>query len=293
MSTSITIDSSRCNKCGACVRECPTQAMTNQIAEVPALDAGFCMDCGHCGAVCETGAVRSSRGEFLDWRAPSVSPDVTKQLLNGRRSVRRYRKTPIPEDVLSEVLSVGPYAPTASNDQDVAATILVDDAVHCLSLLVNEYYRALLRLLENRLLWPLLWWTDLRPYLRNPSKLARVRERVLEFNHEKDWVFFGAPAVVLLTAPRKHRFFGRVNGTIAAERMMHYAAALGLGSCYIGYADVAMRRRPSIVKRLGLLQDHMPTAVFTLGYPESRYSRLPARASMPVSMKAQLQRRMV
>lgn len=262
--------------------------MVKRAADVPAVDAKFCMGCGHCGAVCELGAIRSELGEFPTWQAPYVSPEAVKQLLSGRRSVRRYRQTPVDAGILADVLSVGPYAPTASNDQDIAATVLIAEAVHCLGALVNDYYRSLLKLLDCRPLWPLLWWTELRPYLRNERKLARVRERVLGFSREYDWLFFGAPAVVLLTAPRRHQMFGRINGTIAAERMMNYASVLGLGSCHIGYADVAMRRRRKIVDRIGLPQGHVPVAVFTLGYPASKYCRLPARATMPASVMPQL-----
>lgn len=285
MPTSITIDASACNHCGACVRECPVHAMIERASGAPKVASECCIDCGHCGAVCAIGAISSKRGTFPEWKAPNLDADTAKQFLLGRRSVRRYRNTAIDGETVAELLSVGPYAPTASNAQDVTAMVLSGESVHGFATLVNDYYHWLVRLLGRRLLWPLLWFTALRPYLKNPGKIATVRERVRGFSRENDWIFFGAPVVIVLSAPRKNKLFGRANCYIAAERIMQYAAAQGLGSCYIGFADVAMSNRKSIAQELGLQADHVPQVVFTLGHPAVTYHRLPARRPMPVTWK--------
>jgi nitroreductase len=241
------------------------------------------MDCGHCGAVCSAGAIESNHGTFAPWTAPTLGADVAKAFLAGRRSIRHYREESIPRETLDELMSIAPYASTASNAQDVSATLLTQGDVFTFASLVNDYYRSIDRLLSLRVAWPLLWFTPLRTYLESPEKLARARERIRNFSRRSDWLFFGAPAVVVLSAPSKHELFGRVNCTIVAERIMQYAAALGLGSCYIGYADVAMRRRRSIADEIGIASELGPCAVFTLGYPAVTYRRLPARRPMPLA----------
>lgn len=75
---------------------------------------------------------------------------------------------------------------------------------------------------------------------------------------------------------------GRVDCVIAAERMMQYAAALGLGSCMIGYAEIAIRNRKSIAQAVGIAADQQPHVLFTLGPPAVHYRRLPARRGIPV-----------
>jgi nitroreductase/Pyruvate/2-oxoacid:ferredoxin oxidoreductase delta subunit len=283
MSNAISVDVTICNRCGLCVTECPTGAMQLGADSGPTLVVQRCIECGHCGAVCAPGAVSSTHGNFESWQAPPLSPASAKAFLTGRRSVRRYRAEPLERETLAEVLSIGPYAPTASNAQDVRATVLTGASVFELAKLVNDYYRWFDRLLQRRWLWPLLWFTVARPYVENPSKLLLAREKVKRFDRDHDWVFFNAPAVVLLTAPRKNRHFGRVNCVIAAERMMQYAAALGLGSCMIGYAEMAMRQRIAIGQSIGLAAEQEPHVLFTLGHPAVTYRRLPARRAMPVT----------
>lgn len=283
MSATITVDATVCNRCGVCVTECPTGAMQLIPPATATLNPQRCIDCGHCGAVCSPGAIGSVHGTFPDWAAPELSAMQAKAFLAGRRSVRRYRSAALERETLAEVLSIGPYAPTASNAQDVQARVFTGDGVFELAKLVNDYYCWFDGLLKRRWLWPLLWFTAARPYLKDTRKLQGVRDKASHFDRDHDWIFFGAPAVVLLTAPRKHQNFGRVDCVIAADRMMQYAAALGLGSCMIGYAEMAFRRRRSLAQAVGIAVDEEPHVLFTLGLPATQYRRLPARRAMPVT----------
>ena len=283
MSTSISVDSAVCNRCGLCVTECPTGAMKLIAPAVVTVEPSRCINCGHCGAVCSPGAIGSNEGEFPIWQAPVIDHAAAKAFLAGRRSMRHYRSGSLERDTLAEVLSIGPFAPTASNAQDVQAKVFTGEGVFELAKLVNDYYRWFDGLLQRRWLWPLLWFTAARPYLRNPRKLDSVRHKLRRFDRDHDWLFFNAPAVVLLTAPSKNRNFGRVDCVIAAERMMQYAAALDLGSCMIGYAEIAIRNRKSIAQAVGITADQEPHVLFTLGRPAVQYRRLPARRAMPVT----------
>ncbi|NLD18921.1 MAG: 4Fe-4S binding protein [Clostridiales bacterium] len=44
-----------CINCGACIEECPTEAITAG-AEKPDIDADKCIDCGACAGVCPVDA---------------------------------------------------------------------------------------------------------------------------------------------------------------------------------------------------------------------------------------------
>jgi nitroreductase/NAD-dependent dihydropyrimidine dehydrogenase PreA subunit len=286
MEPTIAVNQDTCSRCGACATECPTNALVSQQSEVPVFISNGCIRCGHCGAVCPLGAITSADGVFTPWTKPSISPEEARAFLTGRRSVRHYREAKIPQEVLVELMGIASYASTASNAQDVSATVLTGDEVYRLGSLVNDYYASLIRLLSYRFLKPFLLLTPLQTYIRNPEKLARVRERVQNFSREKDWLFFRAPAVVVLSAPRKNTLFGRINCTIAAERIMQYAAALGIGSCYIGFADVAIRRQPKIAQSIGIDPKLVPFALFTLGYPTVQYRNLPARRPVPVTWRS-------
>jgi ferredoxin len=285
MTRSITLDATRCLRCGACQLDCPTGAVRGKALEVPSIDHELCIDCGHCGAVCKSGAIGSLHGEFAAWEPPGIEAPVAKAFLAGRRSTRRYRPRPVERALIEDVLSIGAATASASNARDVRARVFTGGAVHELATHTNDFYLRLARLLERRWLRPLLWFTAARPYLQHPRKLQQVRDRARAFDRDHDWIFFGAPAVVLLSAPRRHATFGRSNCVIAADRMMQYAAALGLGSCMIGYAEVAVRRRPAIARAIGLEGDQEAHALFTLGYAAVEYRRLPARPAIPVAWR--------
>ena len=44
-----------CYRCGACVSECRTSAIT--VGEHVTIDAGKCIGCGECAEVCPAGAI--------------------------------------------------------------------------------------------------------------------------------------------------------------------------------------------------------------------------------------------
>ncbi|MBN2194606.1 MAG: nitroreductase family protein [Polyangiaceae bacterium] len=275
------IDPDACAACFQCVDECPTGAVTR--GERAAIDPAVCIGCGHCGVVCTHDAVRAEVGEFPPWTPPPLEPAAVRALLVGRRSVRRYRAERVPPEIIADLLSLGSYSPTASNARDVQAIVVTGDRLQTLARAVNAYYAGLARLLETWYLRPLLWLTAARPYLKHPRKLAQLSQRVAAFSPGHDWLFFDAPAVVVLTTPRRHRRFGRANAIIAAEEMQIYAASQGLGTCWIGYAEVAMRRRRVVRVVAGIEPDREANAVFTLGRPALAFRRLPARAPLPVA----------
>lgn len=75
MAYQITVD---CQGCQACVRNCPTQAITGIRHEVHVIDPRRCIDCGTCGRVCPYAAVLDPDGSLAarvrrsDWVIPIV-----------------------------------------------------------------------------------------------------------------------------------------------------------------------------------------------------------------------------
>lgn len=57
------------------------------------------------------------------------SPDSLLALLKGRRSIRRYRPDPVPEEMLAQLLEAGRWAPSASNRQPWTFIVVRDEAV--------------------------------------------------------------------------------------------------------------------------------------------------------------------
>ncbi len=67
-----------CRGCQACVRPCPTQAISGERHQVHTIDPQRCIDCGTCGRVCPYGAVLTPSAETAqrvkkaDWLKPLI-----------------------------------------------------------------------------------------------------------------------------------------------------------------------------------------------------------------------------
>ena len=64
------VDGKKCVACGACVRDCPVDAIT--LGEVASIDSGKCVGCAHCIAICPQGAIG------IPW---NMSSEVNKILM--------------------------------------------------------------------------------------------------------------------------------------------------------------------------------------------------------------------
>ncbi len=151
------------------------------------------------------------------------SPEATLELLRGRRSVRRYTAEPVPEALLEQVLEAGRWAPSASNRQPWAFIVIRDAAIRQAVAEHAAYY--------------FLRW-------------AHVDE---------------APVIIALcgdTRNRVYRQFLHEDVGLAGGQMMLQAAALGLGSCWVGGLEKdaigQVLKLPAHIELVGLL---------TLGFP--------------------------
>ena len=108
-----------CQGCQACVRNCPTGAISGDRHEVHLIDAGKCIDCGTCGRVCPYQAVVQPDGGLAarlkrsEWLRPEIDDrtciscglciticpvsclDFDDPELRGARESRPYLKVPL------------------------------------------------------------------------------------------------------------------------------------------------------------------------------------------------------
>ena len=53
-----------CIGCTACIKRCPTSAITGARNEIHVIDPELCIDCGACGAVCPPEAILDDEGDL-------------------------------------------------------------------------------------------------------------------------------------------------------------------------------------------------------------------------------------
>ena len=261
------IDQEKCKRDGICVQDCPVQIIVQPDKDAfpaPAEDAAeFCINCGHCVAVCPHGALTLSTMPIDT--CPPLQKDILpgsaaiRQLLKARRSIRQYKKTPVPHSILAELIDTARYAPTGSNKQQVHWTVFENpDDVNRLAALVVDFIGVTL------------------PFINDEDTAKRVRRIIAGWDNGKDRVMRGAPNLILVHSPADLPFV-ETNCVIALTYLELYAYAQGLGTCWAGYFTAASNMHAPLIEALGLPAGHRCYGAVMLGYPKYEYKMIPQR----------------
>ncbi|OQY35716.1 MAG: hypothetical protein B6241_00565 [Spirochaetaceae bacterium 4572_59] len=274
-----TIDQSKCTRCGICMKECPPKTIrrNNETKEVRIFQEN-CIECSHCGMVCPEAAI------LVDGEPLPLIPDhkdltdyeIADRLIRTKRSIRKYKSAPLLQEDLEEILKTGELTATASNSQQCEALVLQGGEVAAASAMMARELLKLTDLLRNPLFRLLTRKTSIARYT-DPRKVNSFSHALkMALKGKADPLFFHAPALVILTYPKKGKRFGRSDCALAGAHMMLSAHARRLGSCMIGFAEIALRKK-STRKELGIPADRRIGLIFTLGYADQNYYRYPKR----------------
>jgi nitroreductase len=155
--------------------------------------------------------------------AKTISPEACLALLKGRRSIRRYRAEPVPEEMVHQLLEAGRWAPSASNRQPWHIIVIRDEAIRQ-------------QVAEHAAAYVIRW--------------AQVGEAPLLLALCGD----GRNPI--------YRQFLHEDVGLAGAQIMLQAHALGLGTCWIGGLDRkalgGILRLPGHVDVVGLLTVGFP-----------------------------------
>ncbi len=172
--------------------------------------------------------------------------------IKQRRSIRRYKDKKIPSKLIKEIIEAGRYAPSSHNSQPWRFVVITDrKKIKELSDYIKRWFNRRLKLgalvgLFNK---------------RIKNELEGARKRLVE----RDLFFYDAPLLVLVCA--KPGRFAKVDCACAAENMMLAARSLGIGSCWIGYADLVVNRNRGLMSSLGVPKDSKIMGHIIFGYP--------------------------
>ncbi|MEE8594219.1 MAG: nitroreductase family protein [Candidatus Bipolaricaulota bacterium] len=281
----ITIDGTACIRCGQCVDVCTTARVFELTdASSAAVRPEDCWNCGQCVAGCPTDAIDLDSFPLEDCpiieRSELPSRDSLTAGFRMRRSQRVFQDVAVDREVIRELVSLGRWAPTASNSQSVD-WIAFDDPARIDELsrgTVTEMTRFV-RLACNpliRIALPLFIGRSASRQLRSASRLIDRLQSAR--NQGEDPIFYHAPVVLIGHCPSANRF-GRDDAVYAAYNMMLAAETFGLGTCQIGSLQIVVENRSRMLRRIGLPKGRSPQIAIAIGYPRHEFRRgLPRRS---------------
>lgn len=165
------------------------------------------------------------------------------QALVGRRSVREYTEQPIDQATISQLIDTAVHAPNAVNQQPWRFTVVRhQDLLDRVSRAAKAHLRATME--------------------GNPHA-DHFRMRLSDPHFQ---VFYHAPALVLISAVAEGPWIVE-DCALAAATLMLAAYQLGLGSCWIGFAQSYLNT-PDGKRTLNLPATCVPVAPIILGHPK-------------------------
>jgi len=191
-----------------------------------------------------------------------MTNDLIK-IIKERRSVRRFTQDPVDKEVIREIIQAGRYAPSAENSQPWKFIVITNtDEIQQLSRRIKE---ELQKLIKRR-------WIA-RFSLKELKDKDTLRFLYAVSCTKEDTIFFHAPVLVFIIT--KDRLMYDESCACCAQNMMLAAHALGIGSCWIGFAS-ALGLSPEMLTRLGVPETYHISAALVFGHPQEK----PKKASI-------------
>ena len=195
----------------------------------------------------------------------------TEKVILERRSVRKYKEKQVPEYLIKRILEAGRFAPSAGNCQPWKFIVVRDkemiDEMERDVIKMCKLFKSLMDWRERGISGKLAWLNAkfmirLMPNELHPipfGAIALMADGVLKLYHD-------APTVILLLMDT--RGIGRplIDIGICGQNMILAAHSFGLGTCWIGFAELVGRSR-KWRKRFGIEYPYKLVEGITIGYP--------------------------
>ena len=268
-----TINSEKCDGCGACVDECPVVIIKMQAdGKVPYPVASadeLCIDCGHCVAVCPHGALdhRISRAEECDTmrKGWEIDPEKVDGLLRSRRSVRAFKSNPVERTAIDGMLETVRHAPTGSNSQPINWPVITNPSI------IGQVAQETVN-----------WMAKLDGESNDSKTGYKFSHLLTAWDEGTDIICRGAPTIFLTHGTNGG---GSANSTIAITYLELIATAYKLGTCWGGWIMGASQSWDPLKEILDLPDNHNCQGAMMIGYPQYQFHRIPVRNQARVTWR--------
>lgn len=260
----ININENKCNICGQCVKDCPTDYLELD-GERVICSGDNCLKCYHCIAICPQDAVSADDADMSEVKhyipeTFDIAPEVFLNAIKLRRSVRHFTESKVEHEKIQAILDAGRFSPTGSNSQDVSYIVVENDIEKLTELSLKSLYEKMKKQLaasknanETLKRYAERWEREYSNYRQNPQSYNRL--------------FFDSKAIIIIVSN------STANANLAAANMEMMASILGLGACHIGFFIYASSQNSEIKTFLGLSDKQNVAGCLAIGYPDVKYKR--------------------
>ena len=169
-----------------------------------------------------------------------------------RRSVRSFKEQVPSDEELKEIIKAGTFAPNGTNAQGLRFVVISDRA------LLKKYSTVAKALFVDIIK---------KQLEKLPADKTEGPKRMMQTLSNPDFnIFYDAPTLILVLA-NPSCLTPMEDGAAAAENMMLAAWSMGIGSCWIGFAN-PLQHSTEFLNEMGIPSDHRLIAPIILGYPK-------------------------
>jgi nitroreductase len=176
------------------------------------------------------------------------------EAIAARRSVRSYRQnTSLDSALIEQLIHAAVHAPSAMNAQPWVFTVVSDQG-------------ELQRISDES-----------KAYMLATAAAGQESDQLHAMLKDPNYhIFYHAPALIVISA-REDAAWSKENCALAAQNLMLKAHALGLGSCWIGFAQ-SFLNTSSGREILGLHPMCLAVAPIIVGHPDAAAHAVPRNA---------------
>lgn len=197
--------------------------------------------------------------------------DVQKAI-ETRRSIRKFKKTPIKDDIIFKILEAANLAPTAGNNQPWEFMILDRSILEKISKITNQSFEDRLQQINR---------SDFNEKLKNlPIPKTRKEDKVEALNRFYK-TLGGAPLAILVYVEKEKDPWQWKNNicdaSAAIENLLLAAWNEGLGSCWM--TGPLKTKDKQIKSYLGIPQSKEIVGIIPIGIP-AHNPRMPPKVNV-------------
>jgi NAD-dependent dihydropyrimidine dehydrogenase PreA subunit/nitroreductase len=266
----ITIDSSKCIKCGRCLSECPADVLAlGESIEI--VNPDLCNSCGHCAAICPVDTFGSGEDAPQPFKIVRIDNSLPEQkmVFHKKRSVRAFKNEPIGSSKIKELIEYAEKAPSSHNFRRRKYLVITssEDIEQINRRMIGEY-KNILKIL-NPVLLKFISLYNKKTYNELKSLVTSFKHMINEFDSGKDKIFRNSKCIICIYAPTGSTH--SKDDCIASQQyMLLYGKIIGIDSFIVGYAQHVHK---ILEKYYHIEKGYSIFAVSALGFGKYEYEK--------------------